>query len=89
MTDKTQETIAARLRKRAEIRRKETCRGGDDRLANQLEEAATEIESLERRLREAELQPTELRRIIRELNKRLEAAERREERLRYTALDKS
>ena len=40
------EDIAVRLRKRAEIRRKATCRGPEDRLANDLDEAASEIERL-------------------------------------------
>ena len=42
------------LRKRAAIRRRETCRGADDRLANQLETAANTIEDLARRLRDSE-----------------------------------
>ena len=39
-----------RLRKRAEIRRKATCRGPEDRLANDLDEAANLIEELELKL---------------------------------------
>ena len=35
-----------RLRKRAEIRRKATCRGPNDKLANDLEEAAEAIDHL-------------------------------------------
>lgn len=46
-----QETLVERLRKRAEIRRKATCRGPEDRLANDLDEAAERIEKLERVLR--------------------------------------
>ena len=42
------------LRKRADIRRRETCRGADDRLANQLDTAANTIEDLARRLQDAE-----------------------------------
>lgn len=38
--------IIKNLRLRAEIRRKETCRGAEDRLANQLDEAAASIEEL-------------------------------------------
>lgn len=37
-----------RLRKRAEIRRKATCRGAEDRLANDLDEAAARLEELDR-----------------------------------------
>lgn len=43
------ETLSQRLRKRAEIRRKATCRGPEDRLANDLDEAAARIEELEKR----------------------------------------
>ena len=39
--------LVYRLRSRAEIRRKATCRGPDDRLANDLDEAANRIEQLE------------------------------------------
>lgn len=35
------------LRIRAAIRRKDTCRGADDRLANQLDEAADRLEQLD------------------------------------------
>ena len=45
------ETLVERLRKRAEIRRKATCRGPEDRLANDLEEAAKKIEELEDELK--------------------------------------
>ena len=41
------DNIVDRLRKRAEIRRKATCRGPNDRLANDLDEAANKIEKLE------------------------------------------
>jgi hypothetical protein len=40
------EDIVARLAKRAEIRRKATCRGPEDRLANDLDEAAAAITTL-------------------------------------------
>jgi len=40
------EDIVVALRKRAEIRRKATCRGHGDRLALQLDEAADEIQRL-------------------------------------------
>lgn len=40
------EEIAERLRTRASIRRKATARGPDDRLANELDGAAAEIEQL-------------------------------------------
>lgn len=43
----TTETLVERLRKRAEIRRKATCRGPEDRMATLLDEAADEILSLE------------------------------------------
>lgn len=46
-------TIAQDLRTRAAIRRRATCRGADDRLANQLDAAATQISGLETLLRTA------------------------------------
>lgn len=44
-------SLADDLRERARIRRKATCRGADDRLANQLEAAANAIESRDRTIR--------------------------------------
>ena len=49
---KIQETLVERLRKRAEIRRS-IPRGEPDRIADLLEEAADEIEYLERKLDDA------------------------------------
>jgi len=47
------EDIVTRLRKRAEIRRKVTCRGLEDRIAALLDEAAARIEWLQADLDEA------------------------------------
>ena len=38
--------LIIQLRARAAIRRKDTCRGAEDRLANELDEAANAIEQL-------------------------------------------
>lgn len=45
------ETLVERLRKRAEIRQKITCRGPEDRLSKDLIEAANKIEELEAEIR--------------------------------------
>lgn len=41
------ESLVERLRKRAAIRRKVTCRGPEDRLSKDLEDAADKIDELE------------------------------------------